>query len=352
MDDSFHNLVKFVFKKRQKIASTLRYFICGFLLFIEIDLPLIPGSVYASIKADTLTIIHITDTHICNLTEYHPIFVKKRQQYGNGIEPLKQFFSMVPFQLQADMVVNTGDNIDFFRSTTVKREFLDTQIEQYARLIEDCPVTFFCTLGNHDIQQYWVNSDSSYVMQKHNAHQARAVWIRNVPCFRNGTYYSRIYQIGATHYRLIFLDNAYRADSPLPFIIDSMQLDWLNYQLSESANDVEILFMHLPLPIEDANHDGNSFSRTPIALDSSTIASNVLLTSLNANPSIRLLVTGHGHKNIIEAANFPTGHTIIQIETGAFGQNSQNWRLIRITEGQISISKPGSDFIEHSIPIH
>ncbi len=351
MNDIFYNPSEFVITKLVKSELKLRHFYYYFLLFVQINLLFIPVSSYPAIKADTLTIIQITDTHICNLSEFHPVFVNKRQQYGNGVEPLKQFFSTVPFQLRADVVVNTGDNIDFYQSTTVRGDLLDTQIEQYARLINDCPVMLFCILGNHDIQQYWVNSESTYVSQKHNAHQARAAWIRNVPCFRNGTYYSRLYRVSATDYRLIFLDNGYRSDSPIPFIIDPMQLDWLTFQLQESTNDVEILFMHIPLPIEDANKDGNSFSRTPVTLDASTLASNELLTLLNSNSSIRLLVTGHGHKNIIEAAKFPAGHTIVQIETGAFGQSSQNWRVIRLTGQQISISVPGSTAAEYSIPI-
>ncbi len=327
--------------------------LCCFLigeLFSILWLPNLAAAVVA--KADTLTILHITDTHVCNLTGYHPVFVQRRQQYGDGAEALKQFFSTIPLAMRADLVVSTGDNIDFFSSTTARGNLLDTQIEQYAQLLAFCPVRLFCTLGNHDIQQYQMTSDSTYLAQKHNAQQARAVWIRNVACFRQGTYYSQSYQVGDVSYRLIFLDNGYRTQQPpIPFVIDPFQLDWLHFQLQEANNDVEILFMHIPLPIEDANEDGNSFSARPIKLDASSVASNQFLTLLNEFSSIRLIVTGHGHKNIIEDAIFPAGHTIRQIETAAFGQNPQNWRLIWLTGKKILISATGIKTVEYLIPL-
>lgn len=333
-------------KNEKKCPRLCILFYCFFLL-----VGIRPTTVLArpAIKADTLTIMHITDTHICNLKEYHPVFVQKRQQYGNGVESLLHFFATMPVQMKADLVVNTGDNIDFYQATTLSGDMLDTQVEQYARLVELCPVKLFCILGNHDIQQYRIDSDSTYVAQKYNAAQAKAAWIRNIACFRNGTYYSRTYRVGDTSYRLIFLDNSYRAqDQPVPFVMDGVQLEWLNYQLQEFAEDVEILFMHIPLPLEDANKDGNSFSKAPIKLDASSIASNMLLKLLNDYSSVRLLVTGHGHKNIIEDAVFPKGHKLTQIETDAFGQDPQNWRLIKLTEKEILISFPGAANVQYT----
>ena len=350
MSTFFYNSIVAVFKKSVKNCRKLHHLFYYLFLFAHINLMLIPVSVYPATKSDSLTIIHITDTHICYLTAYHPVFVQLRQHYGNGVEPLKHFFSTIPFQMGADLVVSTGDNIDFYQAETANGSMLDTQIEQYAHLIDFCPVTLLCTLGNHDISDCWVDSDSTYDSHQYNTHQARAAWIRNIACFRNGDYYSRLYQVGDTHYRLIFLNNGYRERKhPIPFIIDKIQLDWLNYQLQESKDDVEILFMHIPLPIEDANQDGIVFSKSPIKLDASLIASNGLLKLLNDNSSVRLIVTGHGHKNVIDDMTLPNGNKITQIETAAFGKDPRNWRLIRLTKQKILISAPGSAIVQYTI---
>lgn len=341
-----------LFKKSPEAPQSRHFFFIYFFISFHAVSWLVPPSAYPAIKSDTLTILHITDTHICNLTGYHPFFAQKRQQYGQGAAPLMKFYSMIPRQTNADLVVNTGDNIDFFQEESANGDMVDTQVERYARLLDFCPVTLLCTLGNHDISDYWVDSDSTYRTHQANAHQARAAWIRNVACFRDGTCYSRQFQVNDTQYRLIFLDNAYRtAKDPIPFVIDPMQLDWLNYQLQASKQDVEILFMHLPLPIEDANQDKIIFAKTPIKCDSSTVSSNRLLKLLNDHSSIRLVVTGHGHKNIIEDATFLDGHVITQVETGAFADNPQNWRLIKLTGREILISNPGNSEIQYRISL-
>jgi hypothetical protein len=75
------------------------------------------------------------------------------------------------------------------------------------------------------VTSFWVNSDSTYTNNQFHAEWARAAWIRNTPCFKNGTYYSRVLKIDTTVFRLIFLDNGYYSkekltDGQLPFIID------------------------------------------------------------------------------------------------------------------------------------
>ena len=69
---------------------------------------------------DTLTFVHITDVHICNLTGYHQAFVQKRQQFGNGINTYPGFLKTVPEKVNADFVVVTGDNIDYYEAETEK----------------------------------------------------------------------------------------------------------------------------------------------------------------------------------------------------------------------------------------
>src|SRR5690625_7934319 len=42
----------------------------------------IQGSVIGQEDRDTLSFLHISDVHFCNLNGYHPDFVEKRQHYG------------------------------------------------------------------------------------------------------------------------------------------------------------------------------------------------------------------------------------------------------------------------------
>lgn len=315
------------------------------------------NSAQAAVKSDTLTIIHLTDTHICNLAGYNPVYIQKRQHYGSGVEPLRKFFKTIPFQTNADLIALTGDNIDYYQAETATGNMMATQIEQYTRILNDCPITVATILGNHDIADYWVDSDSTYASYQINSHQARAAWIRNIPCFHNGTYYNRDYQVGETSYRLIFLDNAYYArflnnnlhsgKPVVSFVIDKMQLTWLNYQLQQRSDDVEIIFMHIAIRVKGtAKKESASQSITE-----NMIEANGLLQLLNEYPSIRLIVAGHTHDNKIRTLNFPENHHIPQLETGAFGRSPQNWRSIKLTDDKILISNPGNAGIQRSIEL-
>lgn len=64
-------------------------------------------------KKYTITFIHVTDPHVCNLTGYHPFFVEKRQHFGKNAEPLAHFFESIPKKYKSDFVVVTGDNLDY-----------------------------------------------------------------------------------------------------------------------------------------------------------------------------------------------------------------------------------------------
>src|SRR5690554_1619268 len=169
-----------------------------------------PGPLFAGSNPDTLSFIHISDIHFANLAGYHPEFVKGRQHYGSVTNPLTHFFNTVPKKTNAHFITVTGDIIDYFEAETVSGELLGTQIEQFASLINNInvPVPLFFALGNHDIASYWIDPGSNRITShQDHAGQARAAWIRNVPAFREGTYYSKVFQVGTTTYRLIFLDN-------------------------------------------------------------------------------------------------------------------------------------------------
>ena len=304
---------------------------------------------------DTLTFIQVSDPHICNLTGYHPFLFQKSQHFGKGIEPLSKFFTSVPVKSKADFVIITGDNIDYYEAETAEGGMLDTQIEQYSRLLDLSKVPVYLTLGNHDIASYYVDSESTYTSNQFHAGRSRSTWIRNVPCFKDGTYYSRVFEIDKTSFRLIFLDNSYSStrevsDSLLPFIIDQSQLLWLDSQLKSSPTDVEIIFMHIPLPYGQSAD--NTIFTEPLGIYSSrTKGFFNLLRVLENNSSTRLIFAGHKHINRINNYDFPNGNRLTQVMTGGFGYDPNAWRLIKITNNKIIIYLPGSYKTEYIIPI-
>lgn len=300
---------------------------------------------------DTVSFIHLTDLHFCNLTGYHPVFSAKRQHYGEGLGPMMNFLSSVPDDLSSDFVVITGDMIDYYEAETVSGDMLDTEIEQFVEHLDICNVPVYLTLGNHDISSYYVNSGETYTSHMFNAGRARAAWIRNTACFRNGTYYSRIFQVDTTSFRLIFLDNAYKStdrSNSRPYLIDQYQLLWLDNQLKESDSDVEIIFTHMPLMDESEPDPSETVKLINInPVDAATGLAGVL----NKIPSARLILSGHKHRNSVYNYQFPNNYILPQVETGAFARDENNWRLIQLTAENIIISYPGKIKTQYVIPL-
>ncbi len=307
-------------------------------------------------ESDTLTFIQISDPHICHLDGYHPSFVKMRQHYGNNSEPFLLFLQTVLKKNKANHLIITGDNIDYYEAESEQGDMLDTQIEKYAHLLARCEIPVYLTLGNHDIASYWINADSVFSKGVHqlNSERARATWIRNIPCFKNGTYYSHVLQVDTRTFRLIFLDNGYysnekRTESLLPFVIDQSQLEWLDDQLKTSTCDVEIIFMHMPLPFGTEKDHRNFMA--PLAIYSSKTRFHNLASVLEKNSSTCLIMAGHEHCNAINTYILPNGNKLTQVITDAFGRDHDNWRMIKITSKEIIIFFPGSCKIECLIPL-
>jgi 3',5'-cyclic AMP phosphodiesterase CpdA len=299
---------------------------------------------------DTLTVVQLTDIHICNLNAYHPEFVNLRQHYGNGAAPLTDFIEYKLWQLGADAIIITGDLIDYFNAETSDGNMLETQIEQFVPLYSSSVVPMFLTLGNHDITTYWINDSLELEQSQLDAYRARAAWIRNVSCFQEGTYYSRSFQINETTYRFLFLDNGYSLGNGS--YLDKTQLDWLDGQVKQFADDPIIIFMHKYLPVADINEDSVFFTNNEtITLDEQT-CSQGLLKTLNENPNIKAIFCGHGHKNVGEWLTFPSGHKILQTETAGFANDRNHWRMLKFTGDQIIIDSTGTMGREYVIEIN
>jgi UDP-2,3-diacylglucosamine pyrophosphatase LpxH len=297
---------------------------------------------FSAPPSDTLTVIHITDTHICNLAGYQPEFAKARHHYGSGSNPLKKFFKNIPRKVNGDMVIVTGDLIDFYEAETEAGPMLATQIEQFASLQNFCPVPLLLTLGNHDITSYWFEESGSTIRSfQYLAEEARACWTRNFFSFQQGTFYKHTLDVGKISYQLLFLDNGYSLQNGS--FLDKIQLDWLNFQVKSAGQNPVIIFMHKYLPVPDFNRDGVIFSeKSQMPVNDST-CSRGFLKILNENKNIFALFAGHGHKNVVEDIPFPTGHRILETETAAFAQNENNWRLIKFTEKSVMVFVTGEE---------
>ena len=289
-------------------------------------------------QSDTISFVHVSDIHlIFNLDFVQKDLAKNREHYGFSVTPFDKFLCNVPKETGADFVVATGDLIDFYKAETENNKLFGSLVEQFGQLLNKNSITVYATLGNHDITEYtWGNN--TRITSQNEAGAARAAWIKNVPCFQNGTYYSRISQVGETTYRLIFLDDGFnlfdgKSNYDVPYI-DEAQKSWLKAQFDASAEDVEIVFMHIPIRPGESDVNDNS-----------------VYSVLSNQPSLKMVLAGHNHKNSIQTFTIENGNEFVQVRTGAFAQDTLNWRQIKLTENSISISLPGSQQNETQIDL-
>jgi len=285
---------------------------------------------------DTLSFFHLTDIHLVfQLEAFQKDLANNRAGCVKGVAPFQDFIRNNNKGKDADFLLLTGDLVDIYKGETENGEMFGTQIESFARLLKKSKKPVYATLGNHDITEYsW---DSVRVSSQAEAGSARAEWMRNLSCFKDGTYYSRIFQVGETTYRLIFLDDAFNrfegaTASDIPYI-DKAQQAWLKSQFDASANDVEIVIMHIPLRKESSD----------------VLEKNNIYSVLSAQPTLKMVVAGHNHKNIITEFGEET-NKFYQVQTAGFGSNPDAWRKISLTENDILISEPGT--LENELKIH
>ncbi|WP_161947573.1 metallophosphoesterase family protein [Proteiniphilum saccharofermentans] len=318
---------------------------CHFLILLLVFL-IIPVFAFSKERNDTLKFVHLTDVHlILNPISYDSSFVQRRfgKSFPNA-QPFVKFLNSHPMAKKTDFVVVTGDMIDFYEAESTEGGLMGNQIELFHKIMNyETNSVVYLVLGNHDIASYPKNR-----YHQNHANIAKLTWVKNLPVFHQGTYYSRIYNVGSTVYRLIFLDNAYLSvrthKEQAAFIIDRPQLDWLQAQLDESSDDKEIIFMHIPLPTSDNQDEkkGNpSLSYDDYVNKTNTQDFLDVLKETN-NASVQLIVAGHIHRNDLFDFNFSEDFSFKQIITGAFRDNIDNWRLFQLTESDIMISIPDS----------
>lgn len=307
-------------------------------------------------KSEQYKLLITSDPHTTfQLHQYNPLLYMLRQRHENNTDSLIRFFRTVPERTGADAVVITGDMIDFYAGdisadNTVK---MANQIEQFAAISKFCPVPLYLIIGNHDIVSYWVNPvDSSKIETEIYVEKAKAAWIKNLECFKEGTYYEKKVTVGGVVFHLFFLDNGYSLHDRRR-ILDKTQLDWLESRINKAGDEPALLFMHRYYSIGDINNDGIFFKKnSPVEWPSEEDCTEGLLKIINDHANIKALFVGHAHNNVWEPIQFPAGQTVYQIMSSTVYKNRNNWRIVTLTENKLIITHTGSTDKEIVIEIH
>ena len=313
---------------------------------------ILSSKIYAHEKASYKFLI-TSDIHTTfQLDQCNPAFYELRKLTIGNTDSLIQFYRTIPRKSAVDAVIITGDLIDYYEADISRDNsvIIANQIEQFNAISDFCPVPLYLTLGNHDITSYWINqTDSSRMKTQVNADRARASWIRNTSCFKDGTYYMKSLMVGKINYHLIFLDNGYSLHDGSR-VIDKIQLDWLKKQMDKAGNDPVLLFFHIYFSVGDVNGDGIYFRKDkPVDWPKEKDCSDGFLKILNEHDNIKAMFVGHQHNNVWEGVNFPAGHKIYQIMTSTLSRTRNNWRKVELNEDLIIISNPGNTDIDIKI---
>lgn len=287
------------------------------------------GSFHGQLHAqtDTLSFLQITDTHlIFDWDLIHKNLVRPKEKYGEGVANFKQFFNETAKKVNHDFVTITGDIFDSYEVQRTDGTMMSFDAAALNKMLKKSKKPVYMVVGNHDIVSYKWNGDRRDAQQLH-AGAARAKWIRDVSCFKNGTYYSQLYQVGGAEYRLIYLDDNYHKFPPeepvsIPYM-DKEQILWLKNQLAQSPDDIEIILMHMPFKADDPLLQTSELYQTLV------------------NSTARLIVTGHAHKNMVVKFTGDAGNTLTQVQTSNLFRNVNNWRRFALTENEITVTKPG-----------
>ncbi len=271
----------------------------------------------------SIDFIHLTDTHVLELTGVFPPIAAARQHFSETAVALSAFLAAPP-QGRPDFFLVTGDLIDAYRFTGSGDRPVPGQIERFQRAVAQTVAPLYLALGNHDVVHYRLNENDKLDSDQSGAGEARASWITAFDCFRRGTYYSLSKQAGPTRYHILVLDNAYRGG------IAPEQLQWIGREVKAATDAVIVVALHIPLA-DDAN-------------------SRAIKTALASAGNVALVLAGHKHTSGIEEIVIG-GSKVVQIRTAAFGYGSNNWRRVTLRSDRIDVSATGKpERIETTLP--
>ena len=282
-------------------------------------------------------LIHISDTHIMNLAGVHPQMIASRRHYESSSQTFAEFLRGVVVRQRPAFVLHTGDVTDANSFTGADWGSVGGQVGHFAKIAELSPIPLFLALGNHDVVHYGVISGRRGAVGNQSvAGRARAEWIRRVDCFREGTYYKFERIVGKTKYVFLMLDNGYKGDGDAEILAGGTklaweQLQWLKQQAVAHRDDAVILAMHVPLGDDPA--------------------SQAIKGAVANCSTLPLVIAGHIHTPAMEEISIGS-RRILQVRTGAFGRDANNWRLIRLREDRVEVSGVGKpEEIVQTVPL-
>jgi hypothetical protein len=194
-------------------------------------------------SAQSLEIVHITDTHVMQIEGIHPALLPLRQANIHSATQLEKFLRERRASPPA-FFLHTGDILEALRYDSESGPPLNGQIERFQSIHRLSPAPMYLTLGNRDLAWYRQDGGKQVVVRDAAmVTEARAAWRRAFDCFRNGTWYSFEKRAGATAYLLAVLDNGVTND---PEFVQS-QLAWLRKLVAESKSAALVIAVHIPL---------------------------------------------------------------------------------------------------------
>jgi len=279
---------------------------------------------------DSLDFVHLSDAHLTDLSAIHPALAPALQVKKDSTARLPRLLNDLRARVQPSFVLITGDLIDGYLYEGPEGQPVPGPMETFQRIFERSPIPIYPTLGNHDITRYHHEPNrTAPVADQLIASDARAAWMRSIPNFSEGTYYTFSKQVGATKYLFLVLDDG--DGMKLNAEYAAAQLAWIKRQLRGHGGEKIILAMHIPLA--GANFwDG-------------------LRPVLAETPNLVLAIAGHRHSDGLDEVDLGA-RQLLQVRTAALFQGENNWRKFRLREDRIQIFATGKpDEVVREVPL-
>lgn len=293
---------------------------------------LLAAAAAAQTRAPVVEFLHLTDTHVTDLSAVAAPIAKARAHFGATGEALAKFLAGGERPAGGEFILITGDLIDGYTFVAGDGRRVSGQIEAFQRATRASPVPLFVLLGNHDLAHYGLSAAQKPAADQSVAGEARAAWSAAVPALRGGTYYMFERQAGAARYVFVMLDNAYSAggsDDKGGFRMAHEQLFWLRRQAEAQRGATLIVGLHVPL--------------------GSDAQSEAIKAALADTGNVALVLAGHVHQNGIDEIALGASPAV-QVRTHAFGYGVNHWRRVRLHPDRIEVYATGShDKVEKTI---
>jgi 3',5'-cyclic AMP phosphodiesterase CpdA len=266
-----------------------------------------------------IAFLHISDTHVSELTGAHPKLLEWRDRHGETNTRLRTFLEKTIAEQRPGFVVASGDLIDAWCFDAAPPQApIHGQVEFFRTMVAKSPVPFYPALGNHDIECYrYIEGSTVPVGDQSVKSETRQTWKNNFEVFRKGTYYSFRREVGKTGYRFLMLDNG-EGGKPDPQY-RAQQMAWVKSEAE--SKDFLIFVMHIPLGT-------NGFT-------------DALREAAAGSGRAVLALAGHNHRDVLDEVPFGA-RPLQQVRTAALESGLAHWRAIRLFEDRIEVTETGN----------